>query len=157
MRKRIISQTTPPDLAPQQGWLDLQPLAQVELTSEDSAHPIEAALLPHAQGGWCAAQAGAQTIRLLFEEPQRIQRIHLAFEERENPRSQEFGLRWSSGGGNPYYEIVRQQYNFSPPVTTKEVEDYTVDLEGVRIIELQILPEINGGEAKASLQEWYLA
>ena len=40
MRKRIIDQE-PQNVAPvDQGWLDLQSLAHVELTSEDAANPI---------------------------------------------------------------------------------------------------------------------
>ena len=43
MRKRITNQD-PQNVSPvDQSWLDLQRLAQVELTSEDAAYPIEAA------------------------------------------------------------------------------------------------------------------
>ena len=81
MRKRIINQD-PKDIVPvDQRWLDLQSLAQVELTSEDVANPIEAALVPGAGLGWRAAQAGEQTIRLLFDELQRVRRIQLLFRE----------------------------------------------------------------------------
>ena len=37
------------------------------------------------------------------------------FQEDEQERTQEFVLRWSPDGGQSYREIVRQQYNFSPP------------------------------------------
>jgi hypothetical protein len=77
MRKRITNHD-PKDVAPvDQSWLDLQRLAQVELTSEDAEYPIEAALIPGAGPGWRAAQAGEQTIRLLFDELLRIRHIHL--------------------------------------------------------------------------------
>ena len=109
MRKRITSQD-PHDVVPvDQSWLDLQRLAQVELTSEDAAYPIEAALTPGAEPGWRAAQAGEQTIRLLFDEPQRIRHIHLLFHEDQQARTQEFVLRWSPDGGQSYREILRQQ------------------------------------------------
>ena len=76
MRKRIINQD-PQNVSPvDQSWLDLQRLAQVELTSEDAAYPIEAALIPSAGLGWRAGQVGEQTIRLLFDELQRVRRIH---------------------------------------------------------------------------------
>ena len=81
MRKRIINQD-PRNVAPvDQSWLDLRRLAQVELTSEDAAYPIETALIPGAGPGWRAAQAGEQTIRLLFDEPQRIRHIQVLFQE----------------------------------------------------------------------------
>lgn len=46
---------------------------------------------------------------------------------------------------------MRQQYNFSPPVTTREVEDYAVNLGGVGVLELRLMPHVGGGEAVASL------
>jgi hypothetical protein len=54
------------------------------------------------------------------------------------------------------FGIVRQQYMFSPPNTTQEVEDYTVELNGVTALELEIIPDISGGAAAASLAGWYL-
>lgn len=156
MRKRFITQGSQAALAPAEDWLDLQALAQVELTSEDAASPIEAALLPNAQTKWRAAEAGAQTIRLLFDEPQRIRRIQLRFEELEHARTQEFVLRWLADKAQAYQEIVRQQYNFSPPATRSEVEEYAVNLMDVRAIELTIIPHLSGGDSRASLQEWRL-
>jgi hypothetical protein len=79
------------------------------------------------------------------------------FDERDASRTQEFVLRWSADGGRTYRDIVRQQYTFSPPGTTQEIEDYAVELEGVTAVELNIVPEIGGGPARASLSEWTLA
>ena len=142
MRKRIINQKPRNVASVDHGWLDLQSLAQVELTSEDAANPIEAALVPGAGLGWRAAQAGEQTISLLFDELQRVRRIQLLFHEDQQARTQEFVLRWSPDGGQSYRELVRQQYNFSPPGVTREFEDYAVDLAGVTILELTIVPDI---------------
>lgn len=153
MRKRLINPVSPVD----ERWLDVQRLAQVELTSEDAAHPIEAALMPSAGSGWRAAQAGEQTIRLLFDEFQRVRRIQLVFQEDQQARTQEFVLRWSPDGGQSYREIVRQQYNFSPPGVTHEFEDYAADLAGVAALELRIVPDISGGEARASLAQLRIA
>jgi len=153
MRKRLINPVSPVD----ERWLDVQRLAQVELTSEDAAYPIEAALMPSAGSGWRAAQAGEQTIRLLFDEFQRVRRIQLVFQEDQQARTQEFVLRWSPDGGQSYREIVRQQYNFSPPGVTHEFEDYAVDLAGVAALELRIVPDISGGEARASLAQLRIA
>lgn len=151
MRKRTVSQDPQSVKDIEHGWLDLQRLAQAELTSEDAAYPIETALMSNAGPGWRAADAGAQTIRLLFDEPQRLRRIQLLFHEDQQARTQEFVLRWSPDGGRSYREIVRQQYNFSPPVVTREDEDYSVDLAGVTALELRIVPEIGGGTALASI------
>jgi len=40
--------------------------------------------------GWRAADSGTQTIRLIFDEPQKLTRISLVFEESETERTQEF-------------------------------------------------------------------
>jgi hypothetical protein len=157
MRKRIISKSphiVSPDVSV---WLDLQRLAQVELTSEDEAHPIEAALMPGVGSGWQAAQGGEQTIRLVFDEMQRVRRIQLLFQESQQARTQEFVLRWSPDAGRSFREIVRQQYNFSPPGMTQELEDYRVDLEGVTILELAIVPDIGGGDARAAMTQLRIA
>ena len=157
MRKRITSRD-PHHVAPvDQSWLDLQRLAQVELTSEDAAYPIEAALVPSAGPGWRAAQAGEQTIRLLFGEVRRIRHIQLLFHEDRQARTQEFVLRWSPDGGQSYREILRQQYTFSPPGMTRECEDYAVDLAGVTALELRIVPDISGGDARASVAQLRIA
>lgn len=157
MRKRIINQD-PQDASPtNQRWLNVETLAQVEVSSEDAAHPIESSLIPGAGSGWRAARPGEQTIRLLFDEPQRIRRLYLLFQEDANERTQQFVLRWSSDGGQSYREIVRQQYNFSPPGATSECEDYTVDLDSVTALELSIVPNISGGPVCASLAQLRLA
>jgi hypothetical protein len=157
MRKRILASTpqTPPPL--EQGWLDLQSTASVEITSEDSAFPIESALLQRDQRGWRAAESGVQTIRLIFDEPQRLSRISLVFEEAEIRRTQEFILRWSPDRGNSFQEIVRQQWNFSSPDATRETEDYTVGLSGVTLLDLVIVPDKENSKVRASLLSLRLA
>jgi len=52
---------------------------------------------------------------------------------------------------------VHQQYNFSPPDTTREVEEYTVNLDRVTAFELSIVPDISGGDVRASLAGLQLA
>jgi hypothetical protein len=157
MRKRIIppvQKDTPP---PGEDWLDLERLAQVEISSEDATHPIESALLPGLGSGWRPAGPGEQTIRLLFTRPQRLRRIWLQFVESATERTQEFVLRWSPDGGQSFREIVRQQWNFSPQGATCETEDHCVDLSGVTVLELSIIPDINRGDAYASLGQLRLA
>jgi hypothetical protein len=157
MRKRLIGQDLGKVAATEPDWLDLEPLAQVEVTSEDAGYPIESALIPGMGSGWRAAQSGEQIIRLLFDEPLKIKLIHLVFYEDEHERTQEFVLRCLPDGGQSYREIVRQQYNFSPPETLREVEDYDLDLDVVKALELRIMPDISSGGARASLEQLRLA
>ena len=104
-----------------------------------------------------AAKSGPQTIRLIFDEPQNIKRIQLIFEENERSRTQEFVLRWSSDGGITFEEIVRQQWNFSPPETRREAEEYRIDLLHATTVELGIVPDISGGSSRASLKSMRLS
>ena len=98
MRKRLIT-PIPQDRSRDEGWLDLDGVAVVEVTSVDKDYPVESALLSGETRGWRAAGPGTQTIRLLFDQPQRLRRISLAFEENEIKRTQEFVLRWSPDSG----------------------------------------------------------
>jgi hypothetical protein len=157
VRKRLITPTRENIRTRSEGWLDIERAAVVEVTSEDRDHPIESAFNSGDARGWRAATPGSQTIRLVFDEPQRLRRISLVFEENEGPRIQEFVLRWSPDGGTSISEIVRQQWNFSPPRTAREVEEYQVDLSGVTVLELIITPNVAGGIARASLQELHLS
>jgi hypothetical protein len=157
MRKRIITPVQQETTSLDQDWLNIEGLAEVEITSEDAVHPIESALLPGRASGWRAADLGKQTIRLLFDNPQRLQRIWLKFEEPHTERTQEYVLRWSPDGGQSYREIVRQQWNFSPQGATSETEDLHVDLQAVTVLELSITPDISGGKTFASLAQLRLA
>lgn len=156
MRKSIINATRPATVLTNEQWLDLEQIAQVEITSETAEHPIENALLPDNQLAWYAAQAGEQVIRLIFDQPQHINRIVLNFIEMQIERTQEFVLRWSDDKGKTFHEIVRQQWNFNP-ASTQEIEDYQVKLANVTLLELIICPDIKGGDAHASLQKLRLA
>lgn len=157
MRKRIIAPGPGEAAAAEPDWMDLESLAQVEITSEEVGYPIESALIPRMGSGWRAAQPGEQMIRLRFDEPLRLERVRLVFHEDEQERTQEFVLQWSPDGGQSYREIVRQQYNFSPPEAARELEDYDVDLDGVTALELKIVPDISGGSARASLAQLRVA
>lgn len=159
MRKIIINRNADQEENASAGadWLDLERLARAELTSEDGAYPIEAAVGGMPAGGWRASGPGEQVVRLLFDEPLGLRRIHLQFRETDQVRTQEFVVRWSRDGGRTWQEVVRQQFNFSPPTTTDETEDYRVALDGVRALEIRILPDIGEGQARASLARLRLA
>ncbi len=152
MRKQFIS-PTPQTVRPQvEDWLDLECTAAVEVTSEEENFPVESALVSGETRGWRAAIPGTQTIRLVFDQPQKLRRISLVFEEHETTRTQEFVLRWSSDGGRSFREIVRQQWNFSPPQTVRELQAYEVELLDLTVLELIITPDISGGVAHASVK-----
>jgi hypothetical protein len=157
MRKQTINSGSEGVSPSAEVWLDIERLAKVEITSESAEHPIESALIPDRGPGWRAAQPGKQKIRLIFDQPASIGRIRLRFEEKEQGRTQEFVLFWLSEGQQSRREIVRQQYTFSPPTTTQEIEDYSVKLNGVIALELEILPDISGGSACASLAQMRIA
>ncbi len=157
MRKRLIDSTPESIRTRGEGWLDIETAAVVEVTSEDPDCPVESAFVSRDERGWRAAALGNQTIRLVFDQPQRLKCISLVFEENETARTQEFVLRWSADGGRSVKEIVRQQWNFSPPDSIREVEEYQVELSGVTVLELVINPNIGGGVARASLKNLRLS
>jgi hypothetical protein len=150
MRKRIIGDESTAANQSETGWLDLATLASAEISSEDPAYPLEAAINGEGQG-WRAADPGEQTIRLHFDQPQVLKRIQLAFEEHVRERSQEFALRWSADGDH-YQELLRQQYTFSPGGSTGQLETYNVDLHKVSVLELRLKPNISGGPDLATLK-----
>ena len=101
--------------------------------------------------GWQAATSGEQMIRLIFDQPQTIKYISLIFDENKQARTQEFVLLWRRVNDDFFQEILRQQYHFSPPLTIRQCENYTVDLEQLNALELRIIPDISGGDALAKL------
>ncbi len=157
MRKRII--TPPPETIQTRGGggLDVERAAIVEVTSEDKDFPIESAFVSGDSRGWRADAPGIQTIRLIFDQPQKLKCISLVFEENEAQRTQEFVLQWSPDGGLSVKEIVRQQWTFSPPTSTREIEEYKVDFSNVTLLELLIKPNISGGLDRASLKNLRLS
>jgi hypothetical protein len=152
MRKQLIGRSR----VVTDDWFDLETLARVELSSENPTHPIEFALNGQ-EDGWQAAESGEQFVRVLFDEPRELRLIELTFDEHRAPRTQEFLLRWSPDGGRSYRDIVRQQFTFSPPGTTRETERLTVNLHEVTAVELKIVPDISHGPVHASLRSLRMA
>ena len=156
MRKRRIQPGSTRAAAVEEGWLDLEDLAVAEVSSELDGWPIEAALGIGNGFGWKADGPGEQTVRLVFETPQRLHRVFLAFQEPEAHRTQEFVLRVSPDGRS-FQDVVRQQFHFSPPGTTWERETYELGNREVAVLELVIVPDIGGGPTRASLTEMRVA
>ena len=156
MRKRLIEENLADASADAGQWLSLESLASVEVTSEHSDFPVDPVFGSGGGPGWKAAGPGEQTVRLVFDQPCPIHRIHLEFSEVMLDRTQEFVLEWAPQEGGPR-EIVRQQWNFSQGGSSIEVEDYQVDLTGVSILQLTIKPDITNGRAPATLSKFRVA
>ena len=153
LRKHIVK-APPSHPGPEPGALDIVATATVQVTSEDSAHPIDNVFdNRRGPGGsrWVAEEPGEQTLLLAFDTPQTIYQIILEVEEPEVSRTQELWLSVSHDGGQTYRELRRQEYNFSPPGTTFEREDWTVSAEGVTHLQLWMKPDKGGKPYRATL------
>lgn len=153
LRKRIVK--VPPGLSvPEPGEMDITATAVVQVTSEDPIHPIEH-VFDHRRGPggsrWVAAEPGEQTLILAFDTPQIIHQTIVEVEEPEVSRTQELRLSVSHDGGQTYRELHRQEYNFSPPGTTFEREDWVVRAEGVTHLQLRLKPDKGGQPCRATL------
>ena len=151
MRKTVIEDVTKKSSSFSVGFLDLEQMARVEISSESQDHPIENALLDGMSSGWQASQCGEQMIRLIFDQPQTIKHIQLIFDEQKQARTQAFVLLWRKENEANFQEILRQEYHFSPPFTSRQIEDYAVDLKQLSVLELRIIPDISGGDVHAAL------
>jgi len=151
MRRSPIPEvrTSPDDLV-RDPWLNLEMLATAEISSEDPRHPIEHALEGREEG-WRSLLPGPQVIRIRFDDPQMISRVHLHFHEAEHERSQEFAL-FATTKEAARKEIVRQQWAFSPNGATSEIENYKFELQDVTTLELSIDPGRHDKQAVATVK-----
>lgn len=149
MRRRHL----PSHASQPSGWLVLDDLAEVAVSSEDPQFPIENALVEGLSGGWRAAGPGEQTVRLSFDQPLDISVLRIVFDEPHVERVQEFELRWSSDRGQTFRSIVRQQFTFSPGGATQQVETYQVELTALTDIDLTIRPDLSHRSHMATLTQ----
>ncbi len=158
LRKQIIkAPTANPATTP--GEIDIAAVAVVQVTTEAAEHPVDHAFdANHGPGGsrWVAGEPGEQTLILAFDAPQTIRRVALEIEEPEVSRTQELQLAVSTDGGKTYREVLRQEYNFSPPGTTFEREDWAVPAEAVTHLRLVIRPDKGGKPCRASITSLWL-
>ncbi len=153
LRKKIIG-TTPGAPIVTTGEIDIAAVATVLVTSEDPAHPVDHAFDGHRGPGgtrWVAGEPGEQTLILAFDAPQAIRRVALEVEEPEVARTQELQVAVSTDGGRTYRDVLRQEYNFSPPGTTFEREDWSVPAEGATHLRLVIRPDKGGQTGRATI------
>jgi uncharacterized protein (DUF736 family) len=145
-----------PQASIQPEWLDISRVARFEVSSQHGRHPIADAFSSTGDG-WRASERGEQVIRVLFRSPRIVGRIRVAFTEAEVDRTQEFTLSWSSHRGETHHQIVRQRFSFSRFGGARTVEEYHVELHDVTGLELRIVPDIERGQALASLAEFKIA
>ena len=153
LRKKIVKDPGL-TLAPRANEIDIPAVATVLLTSEAPDHPVEYVFdSSRGPGGtrWVADQSGDQTLVLAFDSPQTIRKVSVEIEEREIDRTQELQLSISSDGGRSYREILRQEYTFSPPGTTFEKEEWTLNADAVTHLRLSIRPDKGGRPSRATL------
>ncbi|QDV36927.1 hypothetical protein [Tautonia plasticadhaerens] len=158
LRKQIIKahEEAP---APTAGKIDIAAVATVLVTSEAPQHPVDHAFDgSRGPGGtrWVAGEPGEQTLILAFDVPQTIRRVALEVEEPEVARTQELQLALSTDGGKDYREVLRQEYNFSPPGTTFEREEWQVDADAVTHLRLSITPDKGGRPCRATITSLFL-
>jgi F5/8 type C domain len=132
---------------------DIAAVATVLVSSEDPRHPIDYAFDGQRGPGasrWIAAQSGEQTLILAFDTPQTIRKILVEVEEPEISRTQEMAVSISQDG-QTYRELLRQEYNFSPPGTTLEHEEWSIKADAITHLQLRIKPDKGGKAGRATL------
>lgn len=158
LRKRLLGQFHG-NLSRPAGEKDVEALAAVAVTSEAPGHPVDHAFDDRRGPGgsrWIAAEPGEQAIIIEFDAPQAIREICLEVEEAEVSRTQELHLALSWDGGQTYREVLRQEYNFSPPGTTFEREHWQINTEGVTHVRLVIKPDKGDRPCRATVTTFAL-
>ena len=139
---------------PPSGEIDVAAVAAVTVTSEAPGHPVEHAFDGRRGPGgtrWVAGEAGAQELTLAFDAPQAVRHVTLEVEEDREARAQEVEVAASTDGGRTFRVLVRQGYNFSPPGTTFEREEWAVGLDAVTHLRLRITPDTGGRGCRATV------
>ena len=153
LRKHLL--TDPPvGQVTEPGEKDIVALATVGVTSEAAEYPIDHAFDSHRGPGgsrWVAGAPGPQRLLLTFDAPQTLRLLRLEVEERDVSRTQDIQVAISRDGGHTYQTLLRQEYNFSPPGTTFEREEWAIPAEGVTHLQLVITPDKGGAPCYATL------
>jgi hypothetical protein len=159
LRKQIVPRRSSEPVS-FENEISVADVATVQVTSEEADHPIDNAF-DHNRGPggsrWMAAEPGEQTLILLFDRPQAIRKIGLEVEDLAVSRTQELSVSVSSDGGRTYRELVRQEFNFSPPGTTFERELWSIAATAVTHLRVEIKPDKGGRMGRATLTSLTLA
>ncbi|MGI8958450.1 MAG: carbohydrate-binding protein [Bryobacteraceae bacterium] len=124
------------------------------MTSELPDAPVESVFGPNSETGW---RRQSKVSSSFLNERKTIRRIQLGFREQHSERTQEFTLHWPRSIDGERTEIVPQQWTFSPQGSTREDEDYRVNLTGALVLELTINPNISDSSPHASLHALRIA
>ena len=155
IRKRIVRDACfSPSLNTELPALDIPAIATVIVSSETIDHPIEHVFDGQRGSGasrWLAEAPGEQCLIINFDTPQTLRQLVLDIEEPDVSRTQELLLSVSSDGGRTYREVVRQEYNFSPPGTTYERETWALNTDLITHLAIRITPDKGGQAALATL------
>ena len=161
IRKRIVRDACPTSpLDTELPALDIPAIATVIVSSEETDHPIEHVFDGQQGPGasrWRAAVPGEQCVIINFDTPQTLHQLVLDIEEPDVSRTQELLLSVSSDGGRTYRDVVRQEYNFSPPGTTYERETWALNTDRVTHLAIRITPDKDGHAGRATLTSVRLA
>ena len=100
MRKRIVGLHHGQQAGESgQGWLDLEEIATVEVTSEDPASPLNRrSVRKKGQAGGRLKKVNSRSESSSMSSVS-LQRIQLRFREPDSERLQEFVIRWSPAAG----------------------------------------------------------
>jgi hypothetical protein len=151
LRKALLKESIRPVSSDE---ISIPDVATVFVTSEMPSHPVD--YICDGQRGpgstrWIADEVGDQTVVLAFDTARKLKKVKLEVEEPDTSRTQELALAISGDGGQTYREVVRQEYNFSPPSTTFEREEWRVPSEGVTNVRLWIRPDKGGKPCRATI------
>jgi hypothetical protein len=128
-------------------WLELDAVADVTIV----AGGRRAARVDRR---WSTDSAGEQTIEIRFRQPTRVRRLRVVSSELQQRRTQEMTIWASLHRGERHHEVLRQQFTFSPNGATQHAEEYAVQLDDVSIIQLRIVPSVDGRPAVACVSEF---
>jgi hypothetical protein len=152
LRKQILGE--PPRRWSTSDVKDIPALATVLITSEAPDHPIDHAF--DSRGGrtgtrWMAAADGEQTVIVAFDTPQTIRQVIVEVEETSTSRTQVLSISVSEDGGQTFREQVRQEFNFSPPGTIFEREEWSIAAQAITHLRVVIQPDKGGARGRATL------
>ncbi len=155
MRKRT-GNSNAADTVESSQWLNLEEIAEVEVSSEAPGFSVENVFAQGSGGGWQAQTTGAARITLHFDKPQAITRTLLHFVEDEHERSQEWALSAVLADGGER-ELLRQGWNFSPGGSREQRESYALHTPPVRSLTLWLDPDRGQNRYPATLAAWRLS
>ena len=153
LRKQVISKPSQGPF-PLEGEISIAEVATVQVTSEQTDHPIDNAFDSNRGPGgsrWIAGAPGEQSVTVVFDSPQTVRWIGIEVEELAVSRTQELSVWVSLDGGRTYQELIRQEFNFSPPGTSFERELWSVSAGAVTHLRLEIKPDKGGHVGHATL------